>query len=423
RLLESVWYLHSQPPLFNLWLGVVAKLFGPALPLAFGLSYLALGVALCVVLARLLARLGLGPGWSWAGAALFSVSPAVLLYEKFLFYSYPSALLVSASALLLHDALDRGRRRDWVLFWLVNVTLVLLRSLFHPLWLVAVWLGSLAASARTGQPLRWPLLVGGAAQVLVLALLLKNYVLFDSCSLSSWSGMNLARVVIDRAPAQLVRQLRSEGALSAFAEVGAFQPLPRYALAESWLAASGVPVLDRIQKRDGEPNFHHRAYLHVSSALRADALTLVRADPWGYLRSVRRNLAQTSRAASSYRPLAAQRARVAAEADAFERWLGWFPGLGATAAWFLIGLPLYALWRARRDSGPRATLLRYCALLIAYVVLVGALLERSENQRFRFLVDPLLFSLGWLAASRLVRDGQAAWRRRAGRAAAQSPCS
>ena len=49
RLLESLFYLHSQPPLFNLWLGAYHQLFGSWMPAAFGATYAGLGVLLAVV--------------------------------------------------------------------------------------------------------------------------------------------------------------------------------------------------------------------------------------------------------------------------------------------------------------------------------------------------------------------------------------
>ena len=50
NLLETVYYLHSQPPLFNLFLGAILKSFPGHESLVFGLIYKALGLALAVSL-------------------------------------------------------------------------------------------------------------------------------------------------------------------------------------------------------------------------------------------------------------------------------------------------------------------------------------------------------------------------------------
>lgn len=47
NLLESVYYQHSQPPLFNLFLGIVVKLFPKNYSMVFSLIYHAIGVC-CV---------------------------------------------------------------------------------------------------------------------------------------------------------------------------------------------------------------------------------------------------------------------------------------------------------------------------------------------------------------------------------------
>src|ERR1700730_11853351 len=47
RLLESMYYLHVQPPGFNLYTGIVLKLFPNAYPTAFHVIHLALGIGIC----------------------------------------------------------------------------------------------------------------------------------------------------------------------------------------------------------------------------------------------------------------------------------------------------------------------------------------------------------------------------------------
>src|SRR5262245_61176470 len=50
RLLESVYYLHMQPPLFNLFLGLVLKASAAHFAGAFQLIYLGLGLGLSLTL-------------------------------------------------------------------------------------------------------------------------------------------------------------------------------------------------------------------------------------------------------------------------------------------------------------------------------------------------------------------------------------
>jgi len=57
HLAQSVWYLHTQPPLYNLYLGTVLKLFSGHEGLAFHAVHLALGLAFCLALYLLLVGL------------------------------------------------------------------------------------------------------------------------------------------------------------------------------------------------------------------------------------------------------------------------------------------------------------------------------------------------------------------------------
>src|SRR5437868_15126712 len=45
NLLQSLWYLHSQPPAFNLGLGIVLKLFPGYEGIAFHASWILMGLA------------------------------------------------------------------------------------------------------------------------------------------------------------------------------------------------------------------------------------------------------------------------------------------------------------------------------------------------------------------------------------------
>lgn len=406
RLSESLFYLHSQPPLFNLGLGLYAKLFGSGLGVAFWLSYLAAGGVLAFSLVRVAEALGLPALVRFSVVGLFMISPAVLLYEGFLFYSYPVLVLVSVSAFLLYRALARGAPRDW--WWLFGcaAALVLTRSLFHPLLLPLFLLSCVCWLTRRGasraQVQRRVLVPGGLACLLVLSVMAKNYVLFESFALSSWGGMSLARVVLDRSEPALRAQAVGRGELSAFAAVGPFKALEAYPLEPGLLAPRGIPILDRLHKLDGEPNFHHRAFVTISQQLGRDARRALLTAPRSYLRSVHANLRQAGKSAWTYRPLTTQKQRLRPYLRPFSALFGWFPGLGGTPYWLVLALAGYALRRAYVERGARGALLVYLATLSLYVVFVGALVERSENQRFRFLVDPFLLLIATLALSDLV---------------------
>ncbi len=399
RLGESILYLHSQPPLFNLWLGVYAKLFADeaAFTCAFALSYLALSALHAFLLVRLARVLGLSGWLAFLPAALFCASPAVLLYENFLFYSHPVSVLLSASAYLLYRLLHTARARDAWLMAIVLLAVVLMRSLFHPLFLVCVGGALIWGLRRHAAAVQRALVPFACATLIVLGLLAKNQVLFGSFALSSWGGMSLARVVLDRTPQEQRSAMIARAELSPLAAVSGFKALARYPVAPELLLPSGIPLLDRAFKLDGQPNFHHRAYVAISQTLARDAVRVARSAPAIYLTSVRENLAQSGKSAWTYRPLSEQKRRISGYVRRYTAVLGWLPGLGATSYLSVLALALYGLLAARGQRDARAGLLRYLSFCALYVVFVGALFERSENQRFRLLVDPFLLLLACAA--------------------------
>ena len=393
RLLESVFYLHSQPPLFNLWLGMYHKVFGSAMPMAFAVSFVVVGVFLCMQMDTLARILGVPTWLRVIGIALFCTSPAVLLYENFLLYTYPVAALLTWSAVRFHRALESGLERDWFVFAGILTTLVLMRALYHPLWLVAV-VGGVAYVLQPGsrRVLVRPALV---AAVIVGAVVVKNQIVFGEPSLSSFSGMNLSRVVLDRMDQAALANGVESGTLSAWARTGGFVDLYQYEPMPA-VPPTGVPLLDRAYKADGSINFHHRAYVEISEQLARDSRAVILSTPGVYLRSVGLNLRQSLLPASTYAPLAGARDRIAPLVTLYEPVLGWIRPLGPMGVWPLL-LPIVVLaavgaaWRERAAPLSRAPLLAYIAFNIVYVIAVGALMERTENQRFRFDVDPMIW--------------------------------
>lgn len=112
RLLQSVWYLHAQPPLFNVLVGVALKIApshpGGPLRLAFLLGGLVTGGAL----AAALRELSLPPALAVGLALAFVSTPTFAAYEHWCFYPHweLTFLAVAAAAFLR----SRGKEaRPW----------------------------------------------------------------------------------------------------------------------------------------------------------------------------------------------------------------------------------------------------------------------------------------------------------------------
>ncbi|HWE27370.1 MAG TPA: hypothetical protein VHB97_05170, partial [Polyangia bacterium] len=176
-LLRSLFYLRDQPPGFNGFVGIVLKLFPVHFAEAFGVIYFVGGVLFGVALYSLMARLGVR---AWLAAAVtiaFVASPIVTLYENWLFYTFPLAAMLCASAVFLHRWLSARRFADAAGFFTLLAVLVWWRNLFHPLWMLLV-VAALVAVERTHR--RQVALAALGPVLAVCALLVKHVVVFHA---------------------------------------------------------------------------------------------------------------------------------------------------------------------------------------------------------------------------------------------------
>jgi hypothetical protein len=438
RLLESLWYLHTQPPLFNLFLGLVLKASGQYYPAVFSAVYQLLGLVLGVGLLRLMIRLGVAEWLATTFTVVFIVSPACILYENWLFYTFPLCVMLVISALYLERWLTRERGVDLVLFFVLLSLLALTRNLFHLFWLVFI-AGALLLLRRA----HWKQIIFSAAisVLLVLGLYVKNQVLFDSFTSSTWLGMSLARFTTLALPPEEQERLVASGEITRLSTIKTFQPLDSYRLWLKPVSKTGIPVLDQEVKPSGEPNFNSPAYLQVDRQYLKDALHIIRTRPEVYFSHLLNSWGTFFESSTNFLYVQENRQRIG-EWDRFynlvfvgslSEWLGsgsdrlyrflhrfGLEGImGPTAqekfghigVLVLVGFLLAAVFglvfslrglRPGRDRA-RGMALLYVWFNLVYVAVVTNALERRESNRIRFMIDPFLLVIVAVVLDRLFR--------------------
>ena len=350
-----------------------------------------------------------GAGCTWVTHHSPTLSPAALLYENYLFYTYPLAALLCGAALCLHRFLSEGRTKDGAAFFGLAGAVVLTQGLFHLVWLAALVAG--VALARRGT---WRQVALTAAIPLALAFgwYGKNLALFGSFSSSSWLGMNLGRVVAFSVSDDQRWALAKEGRISLVSLVPPFRALEDYRSLVPPQPATGIPALDQERKSTGPANFNNKAYLALSRSYLKDDLTLIRVYPRAYLRSVLFGFFYYLLPATDYPFSPRSMGTLRPAVDAFDRFvclrLEGAGGTGSLAPGLALALPvllLYGLARlvkpgAASDPAFRGTLLFLWGSIL-YVMLVGNLLEIGENNRFRFETDPFYVVLLGMALTTL----------------------
>ena len=135
-LWRSIFYLHTQPPLMNLLTGIGLQLFPESYAGVFHAFFLLGGFLLTLGIYFLGNRLGFPKYISAILAAWFVLSPATVVYENYFFYTYPTTILLTLSALFLARFLEKQRAVDGLLFSFMLAFNALTWSLFHLVWLL-----------------------------------------------------------------------------------------------------------------------------------------------------------------------------------------------------------------------------------------------------------------------------------------------
>lgn len=422
---RSLYYLHMQPPLFNAYLGAALKISGGHPHEILRWSYLALGLGLGLAMCGLALRLGARPWLAALTTLLFVAGPTAILYENWLFYTYPLALLLLLCSLALHRFAVRGRLGDgWIAFGLL-VSALYARSMFHLVWIIAAvglsaWI--LADRRRTVLAVALPALVLGGG------LYLKNFAHFDVFGTSSWIGMNFSKLTTWSLPTEVRRREVESARVSELALITPFQRLYKYPKRYVEIEVPPIPALAQGTKISRRPNFNNIAYIGISKTYLDDSITLLRRYPRNYLENVGRAWLVFLRSPTEYRFLGRNRSRIQPWDRLFVTFLyGTSPtsyptrvralssGVDTAWAWKRVGwiwalllvlTLLYAVGRgirSRREDPAVSLTLLFSAMTILWVASIGNLLELGENNRFRVMVEPLTLAVAAAAASRWTR--------------------
>jgi hypothetical protein len=410
HLLQSIWYLHSQPPIFNLLTGLLLKLPQGAQQPVAQLAFAALGLVLVIAVFLILIELGV-PSWPAAIiAALVMLDPAIVLYENWFFYAYPTAVTMTVGTLCCIRFL-RTMRLAWGLgfFWCVTIV-VLMNSSFQIEWLLV----PVAVIFLAFRP-RWrTILVASLPCLLVVGLYTKNEIQFGTFSTSSWIGMNLAPSTTFAAPRPLIKKLIAEGTLTPLAAVTQFGPVSDYVPKYVRVPHTGTPALDDRRSSGGRvPNFNNLAYVQVSALYLHNDLAFIKAEPMRYAIIVSRAVRMSFVPADQFYFLegpGSDRSKITTWANLYDHAVLWQPSVDTFAgtatelgyppgftdvAWGTIlvylvtafGVPI-ACWRRRRDR-PYVVTMGFLWFSTLWLFVVTNLVELGENNRLRFELGPL----------------------------------
>jgi hypothetical protein len=380
RPAESLLVLHIQPPLLDTLRAALARLWpaaGPrslvrrvdrALYLVWAAVYASLAALVFVWLERLTSS-------SWVGglaALAFLFHPAAIYYASFL----EGTLLTSFGILWLCYALWRIPARGATLSLAGAFALLfLVRSIFQ--WPALVLL--LVALVLRRAPRRSVLALGLSGGAIVGGYMLKQQLVLGTTSTSSFAGMSCLQ------------------ALGEEPEIGLTSPTetPLGPLFSRLFPTGPPPALTRETKIGGAHNFNHLADLRNGRALEARCRERLLSEP----------LPRTARAwvenASIFLEPSSRYVTPHVIVDRLP-WRGVYDWVFSGARLLLL-LGAGALVWIRGRSGPEILRGLGLALPVLFVSAASVLLDRGENMRFKFFVEPVLYVFLVAQAAALVK--------------------
>jgi hypothetical protein len=421
-LWRSILYLHSQPPLFNVLTGAILQIFPAHAQAAFHILYFLEGVLLAVSIYLLGIYLQL-PRWlSLLAAALFTVSPPTIIYEHWFMYGYLIASGLAVAGVALYRFAESQKIGWGIVFFSLLASVALTWTLFHLVWLIALFVLMLALF----QDRRKVVLAALIPLLLVFGWYAKNLLVFGEFSAGSWSGMNLSRMTTFRLPEKEREQMIKEGTLSPFAEYPPFRNPDVYLRLLPDTPVTGIPVLDIAEFPGGVRNHHHQVYLEATKYYLRDALYILRVRPTLYLRAVWQAVYIFFHSASDFELTSEIRRPIYGldvwwnrifygqwlnDESSTERLVRISPlhmGWGIVVA-FLLGVvcTLRYFWKNSGEMRqPGGLLLLFMLFNILYVSFVGNSLDIGENNRFRYVIDAFLLLLAFHSLYEFLLSGQ-----------------
>ena len=288
--LSSIWNLHSQPPLFNIYAALLVRFFYPFHIQVMHWSNIILGsfisgmIFIIIYAATENIRLSLFTG------IVLALNPSLFLYEAYILYPLFTAFWIVFSIFIL--ALHRFNEK--VIYILVFVgslnILIMTRSVYHPIiFLVAVPI----ACIISGKAWKRVFIVSIALCLLSVGWYMKNYFKYGFFAGSSWMGMNLWNVASEDYSDAELHQLVNTGIIDPMVvDIKAFS-LPSAYKKYGFTAISDITALSM-------DNFHNINIPDISRVYLDSTLRLIRYDYSHYLRNIAKGYLIFSMPSSRY---------------------------------------------------------------------------------------------------------------------------
>ncbi len=415
RLVESLIFYHGSPPMLNLFTGVGLKIFGHHYLLFFSFAYHLMGALLAMSFMLLVRHLTANRILALIATAFLVFSPALVLYQNWLMYTFPTATLITFSVYALLKV-TRTSSYVWLhIFFATLGLLVMTRSLFHLGWFALV----IAIALWLLPALRSKVIIACIAPLLICTLWYgKNQLLFDNFGSSTWLGLGLSNITTLTVSKDDLQPHVDSGRLSTLALSSRKEKEGTIFTTES--TPTGIAVLDHPSTSLGVNNFNYALMPSFNKVLIKDASTIIRLFPFDYLSAVidsNKLFFSTNSVSPFFRTEAKQAFHgIRTAYDLLFYGAGWssnkvsVPLFGEYRDFSLVsnfGYTTFFLWITsiayalvfffrgyrQRNRDRDYIVIGYIAFVMLYIQGISTTVEYSENYRYRFLAEPISWVL------------------------------
>jgi hypothetical protein len=415
RLAQTIYYFHAFPPGMDLLSGILLKLGGAHAATIGHVLFWIFGLVLVQSMFYLARASGLSAGLALVVSLGFSLLPQSIYFEHLYLYEEPVAALLCLSVALFHAALSSQSFRLWLGFFAACATIAVTRSTFH-----LVWFGAMLGMGLWFVPTKERRRIVVAASLpaaLVLALYVKNLVVFDTFSAFTYGPSSYAHVTVSNLPSEVRAEWVHEHRLSPFAALSPYAGPREYLQVYSGREPTNWPPqmtqLDRPTVH--APNFNHWVILEANRQRNADAWYYLRTQPFEYASRAVQGLRNFFTASTEWHPYTGtersphyQHRQVLGGYEAFFNRL--VHGIPVAPVGLYVFLPLVIVWTTRRawreirsgdpETKSRGAMLSLCLLNILYVVAISSAVTFLESSRYRYQIESLI----WVTTAVCIAD-------------------
>ena len=399
KFLESIWNLHSQPPLFNVYGAILMKLQPDGFLQLLHYTNILLGGLITGFVYRMTLVTTHNNRISILSALAIAFYPTLILYEAYILYTLFVTFLISTSVFFL-SRFEESNQKLFLLAMVFSINLVILtRSIFHLFILIPILI--LVTILKKHH---WKILLLSAFAISLLAIVWygKNSAKFDFFGASSWYGLNLWRIAYRGYSDTELRDLVNQDIIDEWVvETEVFRPPSDYAI-YGFDKSSEIEALNR-------DDYNNINYIDISRGYYRNAVNLIKYSPKRYLNNVATAYTRFTSPSSrnDHLFLNAESIRTF-EAIVSQGIQGQFfmeiAGLNTFYSFFTFLIPLSVFvyivlflnaFRVRKKSFTNAIrndpTMVMILLIIIYMTFASILFELGENTRFKFLIEPVFW--------------------------------